>query len=313
LVPLVAKLLAFDFTNYDQTVKTWNLYDELIDNQVTAVLLDEHFVKNLPQITKTNRVALPEAFRFLLLPTKPVFPEYVGTIGDLIVPCYGMSETGGLVCAGAKGSLVSSPFKSISGSSIVAAGMPLGGISVRIDDQGNRTIRGEPIGQIVVQSEQVMTRYSVPVQGRAQRGAEGSLLTGDYGSWHFDEGSRSHLVVVGAGNVLFERRGQSVSLFDLELTLFKVPGVKDVVLVEFPHTLHGQELAAFVVVLAQYKGRISREDLWRALLRFFPWEVVPKIFMIADERQITSLPVRSILVDKLEAFSAVDFSKRPPV
>jgi len=313
LVPLVAKLLAFDFTNYDQTVKTWNLYDELVDNQVTAVILDEHRIKELPQITKTNRVSLPEVFRFLLLPTKPIFPEYVGTISDLIAPCYGMSEAGGLVSVGAKGSLIPSAFKSTSGSSIIAAGIPLGGVTVRLDDRASRTIRGDPIGQIIVQSEQVMTRYSAPVQGRAQRGAEGCLVTGDYGAWHFDDGGRSHLVVVGRDNVLFERQGKTVSLFELELALLKVAGVKDVVLVEFPHKLHGQELAAFVVVLTQYKGRVSRETLWQALLRFFPWEVVPKIFMIADERQITSLPVRSILVEKLEAFSAVDFSKRPPV
>ncbi len=310
-VPLVARILAFDLTPSEKASRTWNLVDELIDNQVTAVITDEHRIQEFLGITKTKRISLPKEFRFLLLPTKPVVARDIEPIQDLIVPCYGMSEAGGIVSVGTKGSSIFGKSLSIDKAPSFTAGSPLGGVVVRISDRNKQTVEGERVGEIVVKSEQVMSGYTASVSGRACLGADGSLFTGDRGGWHFDNTKRTHVIVLGRENLFFRHKDVEISIFDLETAILKVIGVKDVRIVPFQHDLNGRELAAFVVVSAQHKGSVSREGLWRNLLQFFPWEVVPKIFMIADEKQIQTLPARSVLLEKLTPYASVDFSKNP--
>jgi acyl-CoA synthetase (AMP-forming)/AMP-acid ligase II len=311
LVPLVARFLTFDLSQCEGASRTWSLLDELVENQVTAVITDEHRIRDFFGVTKTNRISLPEGFRFLMLPTKPVTPEFVEPLKDLIVPCYGISEAGGIVSVGIKGMLPAAEQVSSQGEPTLAAGSPLGGLKVRILSRDGTVARGQGVGEILVQSDQVMSGYSAPGSGRTHFGPDGSLYTGDRGGWHFDSRGRTHIVVLGRESFFFRREHTEVNVFDLENVIMRVIGVKDVRIVPFPHELYGRELAAFVVVSTQHRGTVSREGLWRNLLQFFPWDVVPKVFMIADEKQIQTLPVRSILLEKLAPFSSVDFSKTP--
>ncbi len=311
LIPLVARILAFDITQYDSASRSWNLLDELIDNQVTAVITDEHRVREFFGLTKTKRVSLSKDFRLLLLPTNPVESRSIEPIKDLVVPCYGMSEAGGLVSVGIKGQLPDGRFSPIHKGPTLTAGAPLGGIVMRILDRTNEVTKGEDKGEIVVQSEQIMSGYHVPVSGRARLGPEHVLFTGDRGAWYSDDRGRAHVAVLGRERFFFRRKDLEISICELEAAMLNVIGVKGVRIVPFPHEVNGEELAAFVVVSTQHKGAVTREGLWKNLLLYFPWEVVPKVFMIADEKQIQAMPTRSVLLEKLTAFSKVDFSKSP--
>ncbi len=311
LIPLVARILAFDLTHYDTPSRSWNLLDEIIDNQVTAVITDEHRIPEFFGLTKTKRVSLSKNFRLLLLPTNPVESRSIESIRDLVVPCYGTSEAGGLLSVGIKGQLPDGRFSAIHKGPTLTAGAPLGGVMMRISGRTNETTKAEDEGEIIVQSEQVMSGYHVPVSGRARLGPEHTLFTGDRGAWCSDNQGRTHVAVLGRERFFLRRKGVEISMCDLEAAILKVIGVKDVRIVPFPHEVNGEELAAFVVVSAQHKGTVTREVLWKNLLRYFPWELVPKVFMIADEKQIQAMPTRSVLLEKLAAFSKVDFSRSP--
>lgn len=311
LIPLVARILAFDLTQYESATRSWNLLDELIDNQVTAVITDEHCIKEFFGLTKTKRVPLSKDFRLLLLPTNPVESRSIEPIKDLVVPCYGMSEAGGLVSVGTKGQLPDGRFSSIHKDPTLTAGSPLGGVVIRLSNRTTNISKAGDKGEIVVQSEQIMSGYHMPVSGRARLGPEHTLFTGDRGVWYSDTQGRAQLAVLGRERCFFRRKDFEISMSELEAALLKVIGVKDVRIVPFPHEVHGEELAAFVVVSTQHKGAVTREGLWKNLLSYFPWEVVPKVFMIADEKQIQAMPARSVLLEKLSAFSKVDFSKKP--
>jgi acyl-coenzyme A synthetase/AMP-(fatty) acid ligase len=105
------------------------------------------------------------------------------------------------------------------------------------------------------------------------------------------------------------RGEKEVNLFELESVIRRVVGVKEVRVVGFPHIKLGKELGAFV--LLQKKAQVTREALWSNLLAFFPWDVVPKVFMIADAALVPNMPTRADIEDKLGKFSSSDFS-RPP-
>lgn len=313
LIPLVARILSFDFTQYDTTARAWNLWDEIIDNQVTAVIVDENRIRELFDLTKTKRVPLSKDFRLLLLPTNPVESRYIEPVKDLVVPCYGISEAGGFVSVGIKGQLPEGRFSPTQREPTLAAGSPLGGVVVRISNRNHEVAKGDSVGELVVQSEQVMSGYHVPVPGRAYLGPDGVLFTSDRGAWYFDNRGRTHIAVLGRERSFFRRKEAEISVYDLEAAVSKVIGVVDVRIVPFPHQVNGEELAAFVVVSAKHKGAVTREGLWKNLLQYFPWEVVPKVFMIADEKQIQAIPTRAVLLEKLAAFSKVDFSRSPPL
>jgi acyl-coenzyme A synthetase/AMP-(fatty) acid ligase len=108
----------------------------------------------------------------------------------------------------------------------------------------------------------------------------------------------------------FVRRGEiEVNLHDLEAVLRRVVGVKEARVVGFPHVREGKELGAFV--LLHKKAQVTREVLWSNLLAFFPWELVPKVFMLADASLVPVMPARVEIEDKLAKFSSSDFA-RPP-
>ncbi len=313
LVPLVARIMAFDISQCDSASRSWDLVDELIDNQITVVLTNEDHLEQFVKMSKTNRFSLSKDFRLLLLPANPVESHRIEAIKDLIVPCYGLSEAGGLVSVGTKGRLYDCNFSSVHRESTFVAGTPLGGVAVRVVDGSSEVSKANILGEILVQSEQVMSRYYAPTPSRTRLGPEHRLFTGDRGAWFIDGQGRVHISILGRERCFFRRNDLEINMRDIETAIRKVIGVRNVRIIPFPHQRHGQELAAFVVVSAQHKSSVTREGLWRNLLRFFPWEVVPKVFIIADERQITAMPSRSILLEKLVAFSSVDFSKRPPL
>jgi acyl-CoA synthetase (AMP-forming)/AMP-acid ligase II len=311
LIPLVARILAFDLTQYDSASRSWNLLDELIDNQVTAVITDERRIREFFALTKTKRVSLPKDFRLLLLPSNPIEARSVEPVRDLVVPCYGMSEAGGLVSIGIKGQAHDGKFSSTQKEPTLTAGSPLGGVLLRLSNRTSEGSGGGNVGEIAIQSEQIMSGYHASVSGRAHVSPEGTLFTGDRGAWYFDNRGRTHLAVLGREKLFLRRKGLEISIGDLEAAMLKVIGVKEVRIVSFPHEIYGEEIAAFVVVLAQHKGSVTRESLWKNLLASFAWEVVPKVFMIADEKQIQTMPTRAVLLEKLAAFSKIDFSRSP--
>jgi acyl-CoA synthetase (AMP-forming)/AMP-acid ligase II len=309
IVPLSAGVTSVEFTEMRYREAMPNLIEELYDNQITAVWVDEHHLSDLRQATKVQRFALPAEFRLYLVPTRPLTDKHVEGLGDIIVPCYAQTEAGGVVSVGVKGELHTCDSALKGRARILGAGGPVGGVCLKILSEKGDTVSGEKVGELVVYSPQVMTSYEATVPGSAYLGPDLSLHTGDRARWSFDAAGKPHLVIVSREEQFVKRGGVEVNIFDLESVLLRVVGVKDVRVIPFEHNKFGHELAAFVITLK--KAQVTQENLWSNLLEYFPWDVVPKIFMLADSAQVTTIPGLPELQAQLSRFANADFSRAP--
>jgi acyl-CoA synthetase (AMP-forming)/AMP-acid ligase II len=309
IMPLVAGCTSVALPELEASRRQSNILEELYDNQVTAVWLNETHLPDLRKATKLQRFVISDKFRAFLLPTRPVAKQEVDGMPEVIVPCYGQAEAGGIVCVGTRGHLHMCSLATRDRTQLVAAGGPLAGLQVRVVEPSGLPTKGFDVGEIVVNSKQVMEGYEGSPPGGAYLGPDGSLHTGDRGYWSFDDDSNSHLVIIGREEHFVTRGEHEVSTFELESVLKKVIGVTDVQVVAFTHTKYGKELGAFVLLAK--RAQVTRESLWINLLMYFPWEVVPKVFMIAESPTVAAIPPRREIEQALARFASTDFSTRP--
>ena len=309
IVPLVAPITSVIFPEYLPATKGHSLVEELYDNQVHAVWMHEDRLDEVRQATKAQRFVLAKNFKLFLLPRYPLPTKFFEGIGDLIVPCYGQTEAGGIIAAGTMGQLFGCATATRDKTPVLAAGAPISGVKFRIVGSSGNAVAEDKQGELTVLSQQVMSGYEATAPGGAFIGPDLAFHTGDRAQWSFNREGKPHLVVLGRDEQFIRRGSAEVNILDLESILRRVLGVKDARVVGFPHEKQGRELGAFV--LLQKKAQVTREALWSNLLAFFPWELVPKMFMIADSSLVEIMPSRSEIEEKFAKYATADFSRAP--
>ena len=136
-------------------------------------------------------------------PLSPDLEQFWGRLGYLVVQGYGLTETAPIVT-------LSHPFHNRAGT----VGKPLGGVEVKIAEDGEILVRGENVTQGYFQS---------PAE-TASAFEDGWFHTGDVGT--VDEGG--HLVIRGRKKEMIATpEGLKVFPEDVEKTLDRVPGVRE--------------------------------------------------------------------------------------
>jgi acyl-CoA synthetase (AMP-forming)/AMP-acid ligase II len=225
------------------------------------------------------------------------------------VPCFSQTECGGIIATGTQELTTTSKTSTVEKIAIVSGGSAISGVSIKVVGQDGTPVKFGEIGELTVTSAQVMHSYCGGAAGSAYVTPDLALHTGDRVQTQLALDGTNHIVMVGREDHFIMRGEKEVNLFELESVIRRVVGVKEVRVVGFPHIKLGKELGAFV--LLQKKAQVTREALWSNLLAFFPWDVVPKVFMIADAALVPNMPTRADIEDKLGKFSSSDFS-RPP-
>jgi len=306
VLPLVAGYTSVALPDLEASKRGSNILEELYDNQVSAVWLNESHLPDLRKATKSQRFVMSEKFRAFLLPTRPVSKQEVEGMPEVIVPCYGQTEAGGIIAVGSKANLYTCALASRDRTPLLSAGGPIANVQVRVVDPTGEPTRGSDIGEIVVNAKQIMESYDGSHPGASYLGPDGFLHTGDRGYWSFDSDGKPHLVIVGREEQFVSRGKHEVSLFQLEMVISKVMGVTGVRVVGFPHAKYGKEIGAFVLLAK--RAQVTRESLWANLIKYFPWEVVPKVFMLADTSAVSVIPPRREIEEALACFGSTDFS-----
>lgn len=310
VIPLVAQLTSVVMPEISSTGKAaGTLVEELYDNQVHAVLLRDDRLEEIRAASKSQKFVLAKNFKAFLLPQRPLPAKHLDGISNLIVPCFSQTECGGIIAVGAQGLLTTSNTSTIERTSIVSGGSALTGVSIKVVAQDGTPIKMGEIGELTVTSSQVMQGYYGGVAGSAYLSPDLALHTGDRVQTQLALDGTKHIIMVGREDNFVVRGEKEVNIFELESVIKRVVGVKEARVVGFPHIKFGKELGAFI--LLQKKAQVTREVLWSNLLAFFPWDVVPKVFMIADAALVPNMPTRMEIEDKFGKFSSSDFS-RPP-
>ncbi len=309
VIPLVAPLTSVVMPEVYSAGKPGTLVEELYDNQVHAVLLRDDRVEEIRAASKSQKFVLAKNFKAFLIPQRPLPVKQLDGVSNLIVPCFSQTECGGIIAAGTLGLLTTSTTSTIERTSIVSGGSAISGVSIKVVGQDGTPVKMGEFGELTVTSSQVMHSYCGGAAGSVYVSPDLALHTGDRVQTQLALDGTKHIIMVGREDHFILRGEREVNLFELESVIRRVVGVKDVRVVGFPHIKFGKELGAFI--LLQKKAQVTREVLWSNLLAFFPWDVVPKVFMIADAALVPNMPTRSEIEDKFGKFSSSDFS-RPP-
>jgi long-chain acyl-CoA synthetase len=123
-------------------------------------------------------------------------------------------------------------------------GVPVRGVEIRlVGDDGAATARGE-VGEIAIRGENVMKGYwnRPEATGQAIRGGwfhSGDLARVDDEGYYFIVDRKKDMIIRGGYNV-YPR--------EIEEVLYEHPAVAEAAVVGVPHELHGEEVAAVVVL-----------------------------------------------------------------
>ena len=168
-----------------------------------------------------------------------VLHAFESRFGVPVIETYGISEAACQVTANPL-----PPAQRKSGS----AGRPVG-TELRIVDDRGTSLPGGTIGEVIITGDNVFGGYlDNPVADREAL-RRGWFHTGDLG-YLDDEG---FLFLTGRRKELINRAGEKIAPREVEEVIHHLPEVENVGVVGVPHSLYGEEVAAFITLRA---GRI---------------------------------------------------------
>ena len=112
-------------------------------------------------------------------------------------------------------------------------------------------------GEILIQGECLMTGYWNNPEQTARVMKNGWLHTGDIGSMD----PRGYIKISGRSRDLIKCSGFSVFPAEVENLMYRHPAVGEVVVVGVPDEYRGESPKAFVVLSAQYQGKITEKEI----------------------------------------------------
>jgi acyl-CoA synthetase (AMP-forming)/AMP-acid ligase II len=157
-------------------------------------------------------------------------------------------------------------------------GLPLEGVKLRIiDEHGDDLPRGR-LGQIVVQTPDLMLGYWNDTVQTFMVLRDGWLYTGDIGQ--IDEEGYVHFD--GRIKDVIVRDGMNISPIEVEEALEAHPAVDEAVAVGADDRPHGQAVVAFVCWGPAWTGELSIEELQRRVAARLPAPAVPRVIHVLD-------------------------------
>ena len=145
------------------------------------------------------------------------------------------------------------------GKHLGSVGVPLPGVTLRIaDDDGNELATGE-VGEVLITGERPRREYFNQPEESERTWKEGWLKSGDLGYLDAD----GFLWIVGRSKEMIIRGGNNIMPGEVEAALFTHPAVAEAAVAAIPHTVLGEDVAAWIVLR---RDTTASADALRAFL-----------------------------------------------
>ncbi|MFE1194177.1 long-chain fatty acid--CoA ligase [Streptomyces olivaceoviridis] len=165
-----------------------------------------------------------------------VLHAFEKTFACAVLEGYGLSESSPLACV-----------NRIDRERVAGTiGIPIDGVEMRVVDRQGRELPDGDVGEIVIRGHNVMRGYWHRPQATAETVRDGWLHTGDLGT----RDARGDFRIVDRIKDLVIRGGYNVYPREVEEVLYTHPAVAEAAVIGVPHDVHGQEVAAAVVLRA---------------------------------------------------------------
>jgi acyl-CoA synthetase (AMP-forming)/AMP-acid ligase II len=148
---------------------------------------------------------------------------------------YSMTEAGTAYCVLPKGELEKRPG---------SVGKPLPPAEIRVVGEDGEELPPDEVGEIVIKPAHSPRFYYKDPDATAELFRGDWLHTGDLGK--FDEDG--YLYVVGRSKDVIIRGGYNIYASDVEAALYTHPDVQEAAVIGKPHTVLGEDIAAYVVL-----------------------------------------------------------------
>ena len=211
--------------------------------------------------------------------------------GIEIVHAYGATETSPLVCYNyVKPELKEKMSEEEQWELRRKQGIPVFGVEVKlVDENGNELPHdGRTIGELWIRGLWITSSYHNDARTFESFAGEGYLKwwkSGDAAT--IDE--NGYIKIVDRFKDLIKSGGEWISSVDLENYLMAHPAVLEACVVGIPHPKWEERPLAFVVLKEEYKGKVSKEELYEHLKkRFAKWQLPDEILFV-DEIPKTSV------------------------
>jgi long-chain acyl-CoA synthetase len=129
---------------------------------------------------------------------------------------------------------------------LASCGQPSLGVHVRVVDETNRDVPPGTVGEIIAQSDSIMTEYWKKPKETAETVVDGWLHTGDLA--YYDE--RGFIYIVDRKKDMIVSGGENVYSREVEEVLYKHPAVAEVAVIGVPDPTWVERVHAVIVLKA---------------------------------------------------------------
>ena len=188
------------------------------------------------------------------MPTE-VLKKGLSVFGPIFLQGYGQTESGPDVTVLNKANHRYSGESTEAQSVLASCGQPCIGVHVRIVDEAGRDVEVGKIGEIIVKSKRIMTRYWRKPDETKEAIRDGWLYTGDLG--YYDE--KGFIYIADRKKDMIITGGENVYPLEVENVLYRYPAVKEVAVIGVPDP-HWVERVHALVVLKK-NAQAAEEDI----------------------------------------------------
>ena len=149
------------------------------------------------------------------------------------------------------------------------------GVGIGIMDERGTLLSAGERGEVVIQGSNVIKGYEDNPEANAASFSDGWFRTGDEGT--LDDGG--YLTLVGRIKELINRSGENISPVEIDEVLLTHPAVSEAVAFAVPHTVHGEEPAAAVVL----SGDVTNRELVQHCREHLADFKAPRVIHVVDE------------------------------
>jgi long-chain acyl-CoA synthetase len=160
-----------------------------------------------------------------------------------------------------------------------SVGMPMPGVECKILGPDMQEVGLGEVGEIAVRGPNIMKGYWNRPEETQKTLMIDWLLTGDMG--RMDE--EGYFYIVDRKKDLIIAGGYNIYPREVEEVLFTHPAIQEAAVIGVPDSYRGESVAAYIILKADHKGKLSKEELdqfCRANLAAFK---VPRIYEFRDE------------------------------
>ncbi len=296
IVTLVTPMYYGGSVVLNQKFQSAHFFERIIKEQVHVVSVVPTLLAFLIEYYKTNPVELAalraqsSPLRHIICGAGPLTVElaqqFEEMFGITIVHGYGLSETTCYSCFLPINLTRDEHRHWMRDFGFPSIGVALPQNDMMIADEHGEALAPSQKGEIAIRGVNVMKNYYENPEANETTFSYGWFRSGDEGFYEFDERGRKFFFITGRLKELIIRGGVNISPLEIDEVIAQCPKVKCGIAVGFENDFYGEEVGAYVQMVAG--ASLKEEDVIAFCRERLPFAKAPKVVIFGEDIPVTS-------------------------